>query len=306
MGGPSIRNPSRKTCAVVYHRLHSNWPRLFCSPILSRLYPNISFTGNSSPKFLRVSTWNIPSSSRLASECKIPMVAIFQPFADLEDVEEPVPLVETGEAGPARCERCRSYINPWCVWVAGGNRWKCNLCGHETEGPSLGFIYPDIASLCAVVSSEYFCSLDGNLMRLDHLQRPELNKGTVDFAVPKEYWATNPPEGFTLPYQTIEPRIYGPREPKPIKYLFALDVSSDAMNSGLVDVACNCLRTILFGGISMDGAPIEPCFPPESTVAILTYDNTIHFYDLSVRLTHPFFVTWMVYNHSVRSSLDDG
>ncbi|KAH6917831.1 protein transporter SEC24 [Coprinopsis sp. MPI-PUGE-AT-0042] len=220
--------------------------------------------GNASPKFVRVSTWNMPSTSRLASDCKIPLAAVFQPFADLSHGEEPVPLVSPSSSGPMRCQKCRGYINPWCTWTAGGNRWKCNLCGHETD-----------------VASDDFCNLDGNMLRLDHMHRPELNKGTVDFAVPEEYWAQHPPQRLSTPYASHDPQPSGSRPPIPMDYVFALDVTNQAVDTGFLQSACQGLLNALFGYSFEDGTTVEPSIPPKSRVAILTFDETLHYYDLS-------------------------
>jgi hypothetical protein len=133
--------------------------------------------------------------------------------------------------------------------------------------------------ILSIVSPAYFCNLDTNLMRLDRLQRPELNKGTVDFIVPEDYWASPPPLSLTRSYSSIEPSSSVPRKPQSMNYLFAFDVSLEAIHSGFLQTACNSLREMLYGRAD-DG--IEPCFPAESHVAIVTFDKSLYFYNLSV------------------------
>ena len=49
-------------------------------------------------------------------------------------------------------------------------RFQCNVCGMHTEVPL-----------------EYYCALDGNGIRHDIDQRPELRQGSVEYIAPQEY-----------------------------------------------------------------------------------------------------------------------
>jgi protein transport protein SEC24 len=123
------------------------------------------------------------------------------------------------------------------------------------------------------------------MLRLDHMQRPELNKGTVDFAVPEDYWAQHPPQRLSMPYASNDPQPSGSRPPVPMDYVFALDVTNQAADTGFLQAACDGLISALFGYSFEDGTTVEPAISPQSRIAIVTFDETLHFYDLSVRLS---------------------
>lgn len=129
------------------------------------------------------------------------------------------------------------------------------------------------------VAPEHFSNLDANGFRLDQFQRPEFFRGTIDYVVPSDYWASNVPKKVTMPYISIEGYPEGPKTPLPMNYVFAFDVSNEAIHSGFLAAACENLRTVLYGR----GDEVQPCFPPASEIAILTFDSTLHYYDLSVR-----------------------
>jgi len=128
------------------------------------------------------------------------------------------------------------------------------------------------------VRPDHFCNLDSNFMRLDHLQRPELNKGTVDFIVSDEYWAIEPPPKLDPSYAPVGPlRKRQHRPPQPMNYVFAFDVSADAVKSGFLRSSCDALRTILYQQTE-EGAVCK--LPAGSEIAIISYDCVINVFKL--------------------------
>jgi len=127
--------------------------------------------------------------------------------------------------------------------------------------------------------------LDANFNRLDYLERPELQKGTVDFVVSQssDYWASNPPRHLTLTSFADPTQSDAARIPQTIRYVFALDVSHTSILSGFLTSACVALRTILYGRFSEDGSEIvQESLPPGCSIALVTFDDAVHLYELSV------------------------
>ncbi|GAA5924616.1 hypothetical protein JCM3775_005423 [Rhodotorula graminis] len=236
-------------------------PYLTCSrtpaPLATTDYIAVD-QGNCNPRFMRMTTYNLPATDDLATAAQIPLGLVVQPFAALRPEEGSIPVVDFGEMGPPRCDRCRGYINPWCVFVEGGQKFVCNLCGGSSE-----------------VAPEYFSHLDMSQRRMDLDDRPELRSGSVDFVVNRDYWVQD------------NPNVPGsqPREPSALHYVFAIDVSWTSVRCGLVAEVCRHLRELLFPPPA-DKEPdenglIEKTGLPEGAkVAIMTFDRTVNFFNL--------------------------
>ncbi|CAG8564193.1 267_t:CDS:10 [Paraglomus occultum] len=132
----------------------------------------------------------------------------------------------------ARCRRCRTYINPFVNFVDGGQRWQCNLCYLLNEVPN-----------------QFDWDIHAN-KKADRWQRAEINHAVVEFVAPTEYMV---------------------RPPQPPVYVFVIDVSYPAVQSGAVATAA---RTILE---SLDRLPNED---NRTKIAIITVDVALHFYSL--------------------------
>ncbi|KAI9033292.1 Sec23/Sec24 trunk domain-containing protein [Hyaloraphidium curvatum] len=206
-------------------------------PPLASTDVRISDDGNASPRLMRITTYNIPATEELCNMSHLPLGLVIQPLAELRPDEDPIQLVDFGENGPVRCNRCRGYINPMVRFVDGGQKWACNLCEFANEVPP-----------------EYFCNLDMTGRRMDHDQRPELRYGTVEFVPTKEYYS---------------------RPAHPAAYVFAIDVSWSAVQSGMLARFCRTLKGFLYEGEGL---------APGCDVGIVTFDRAVHFYNLSPQL----------------------
>jgi protein transport protein SEC24 len=208
--------------------------------------------GNSSPKFARLTLNTIPAAQEALSALALPLGLVLQPLAPLQLGEEPIPVLDFGESGPPRCRRCRTYINPFMTFQMGGNKFACNMCTFPNDVPP-----------------EYFAPTDPSGVRVDRDQRPELRLGTVEFMVPKEYWA---------------------KEPVGLRWLFLIDVGQEAINRGFLEAFCDGVLAALYGDIpeeESEDAETRRAIPRGSKVGFVTFDKEIHFYNCNASLTHP-------------------
>ncbi|KKK20885.1 hypothetical protein P175DRAFT_0504732 [Aspergillus ochraceoroseus IBT 24754] len=205
--------------------------------------------GNSSPKYARLTLNNIPSNSDFLTSTGLPLGMILQPLARLDPGEQPIPVLDFGDAGPPRCRRCRTYINPFMTFRSGGNKFVCNMCTFPNDVPP-----------------EYFSPLDPSGSRIDRMQRPELMMGTVEFLVPKDYWN---------------------KEPVGLRWLFLIDVTQESIHRGFLKGVCKGIMQALYETEPSDGEKeTTPArrIPEGSKIGIVTYDREIQFYNLSAQL----------------------
>ncbi|KAG7237145.1 hypothetical protein INR49_032761 [Caranx melampygus] len=100
-----------------------------------------------------------------------------------------------------RCRSCRTYINPFVTFLD-QRRWKCNLCYRVNDVPD-EFMYNPVTRSYG-----------------EPHKRPEVQNSTVEFIASSDYML---------------------RPPQPAVYLFVLDVSHNAVESGYLKHLCESL-----------------------------------------------------------------
>ncbi|XP_063163698.1 protein transport protein Sec24C isoform X2 [Candoia aspera] len=202
--------------------------------------------GNASPCFIRCTSYNIPCTSDMAKQSQVPLAAVIKPLAALPAEETPPYLVDHGESGPIRCNRCKAYMCPFMQFIEGGRRFQCCFCSCVTEVPS-----------------HYFQHLDHTGRRVDYYDRPELSLGSYEYLATVDYCKNN-------------------KYPSPPAFIFMIDVSYNAVRSGLVRLICEELKTLL------DYLPREGTMEESAIrVGFVTYNKVLHFYNVKSSLAQP-------------------
>ncbi|XP_051514403.1 protein transport protein Sec24B-like isoform X6 [Myxocyprinus asiaticus] len=136
-----------------------------------------------------------------------------------------------------RCRSCRTYINPFVSFLD-QRRWKCNLCYRVNDVPD-EFMYNPVTRSYG-----------------EPHKRPEVQNSTVEFIASSDYML---------------------RPPQPAVYLFVLDVSHNAMESGYLTVFCQSLLD------NLEKMPGDT----RTRIGFVTFDSTVHFYNLQEGLSQP-------------------
>ncbi|GAW81646.1 protein transport protein Sec24A [Plasmodium gonderi] len=220
-------------------------------PIINDSYQEF-FQFNAFSHFVKSSVSYMPANTTLKQKAYVPLGFVIQPLAPIPDGYPELSSVNFGNSTVVRCKKCRTYINPFVRFEAGGKKWNCNMCYHVNDTPQF-----------------YFTPLDEKGKRKDLFQRPELCTGSVEFIAPSDYMV---------------------RPPQPPVYLFLIDVTVTSVNSGLLDVVCSTIKKLLPKNNSANNdsnnndSNNKKTFDSRTLIGIMTFDSTVHFYNLNSNL----------------------
>ncbi|CAI2350729.1 unnamed protein product [Caenorhabditis sp. 36 PRJEB53466] len=136
-----------------------------------------------------------------------------------------------------RCRYCRTYINPY-VYLPDHRHWKCNLCNRNNDLPD-DFCWDPVTKAFG-----------------DPRNRPEIQNATVEFIAPAEYML---------------------RPPQPAVYVFILDISAAAIQSGYLHTFSEQLI------INLDQMPGDD----RAQVCFIAVDQCLHFFSFSNNKRYP-------------------
>ncbi|KAI7891079.1 Sec23/Sec24 trunk domain-containing protein [Mucor mucedo] len=181
--------------------------------------------------FQRCTLNSLPSSAYLLKRSKLPLSIMLEPYPRNQLENVEVPLITTGVV--SRCTRCKSFINPFIQFIEGGLKWKCNICTYSDNNVPPAYDWDHVTQ-----------------QKSDRWSRSELNYGCVDYVATPEFMS---------------------RPPQPPVYVFVIDTSLEAVQTGMIEV----LAEALMG--SLDRLPNAE---GRTRIAFITVNHAIGFYAL--------------------------
>lgn len=148
-------------------------------------------------------------------------------------LDSSAPIPVTEDTNISRCRRCRSYINPFVTFNDQSRKWICNICGMVNDIPH---------------------NLEWDPLKnaqVDKLSRTEIKYGVVEFLAGSEYMA---------------------RPPQAPVYVFVLDVSAHAIQTGLLATA---------GKSILDSLDKIPNSDDRAKVGFIGVDSSLHFFKIT-------------------------
>jgi protein transport protein SEC24 len=176
----------------------------------------------------------VPEEALDLHRCSMQLGLVVTPLAVPHEEEPQVPCIDAGDSGPLRCSRCKGYVSNFARFSPDGSVWACSLCGHHSAVP-------------AAVR----CPADERGLRSDREARPELAYSSVDYVA--RAWLKD-----------------APPPPRPV-YVFAVDVSTVAQDSGLTDSGFAAAIAGVAAAVGLHG-------PGGARFGVVTFDSLLHFF----------------------------
>lgn len=135
---------------------------------------------------------------------------------------------------PLRCKKCKAFMNPFWEFQKNGEVAKCNLCNTLNK-----------------VDQRHYSPLNEDYLPINWEERPELTSGAFEIKVGEEF-SNKPPSDPT--------------------YLFVVDVTPAAINSGVTHTALAGIQGLVQDKL-LDGGE-------NARVGIICFDSKIHLISL--------------------------
>lgn len=157
-----------------------------------------------SPYFIKTTSTVFPENPTIHQRCALPCAAIIQPYMNTT-----VPMVT--DVDPLRCNKCKTFCNPFWEFIEKGRRVRCNICGDLNQ-----------------VDARHFSELGEDGYPANVRDRVELMNGCFEICVGEDF---------------------SNKTPSYPSYLFVVDVSQASVKAGIAQSAFAAIHAAIKGAM---------------------------------------------------------